>query len=95
MENGAMRPACSGGKTRERGRHPQRKNPMEVLNDPLRVHDMAQAIRHRNIAKVLAERCPETGERLGHAKLRGNAQRLMDMYSIGTAHPLIWTGGAR
>lgn len=68
---------------------------MEVITNPLRVHDMAQAIRHRNIAKVLAERCPQTGERLGPAKLRGNAQRLMDMYAIGTAHPLIWNGGAR
>jgi hypothetical protein len=68
---------------------------MEVINDPLRVHDMAQANRHRRIAQVLAERCPQTGERLGPAKLRGNAQRLMDMYAIGTAHPLIWTGGVR
>jgi hypothetical protein len=70
---------------------------MEVLNDPLRVHDMAQAIRHRNIAKVLAERCPQTGERIGSPKLRGNAQRLMDMHALGSRHPILAAqiGGAR
>ncbi len=68
---------------------------MTANNDMLALHDHGQAVRHLAVAKTLIERCPITGERLGNRRLRGNAQRLLDIYAIGTRHPLIWTGGAR
>jgi len=70
---------------------------MEIVTDPLTIHDHAQAMRHLRIARVLCERCPQTGERLGSAKLRGNAQRLMDIHALGSRHPMIAAkiGGAR
>lgn len=91
-----MHPARCGDKASERGRH-HPKNPMQAINDPLTVHDHGQAIRHLKIARLLCERCPNTGQRLGSAKLRGNAQRLMDIHALGSRHPILAAqiGGAR
>lgn len=73
------------------------QNPMQVITDPLTVHDHGQAMRHLRIAKTLCERCPQTGQRLGSRKLRGNAQRLMDIHALGSRHPILAAqiGGAR
>ncbi len=66
---------------------------MNILTDPVRVHDGAQLVRHVRVAKTLIERCPETGQRVGSRKLRGRCQRMLDLYALGTLHPIIAEGG--
>lgn len=66
---------------------------MNILTDPMRVHDGAQLVRHVGVAKTLLERCPETGQRLGSRKARGRCQRLLDLYALGARHPIIAEGG--
>lgn len=70
---------------------------MEAINDTLRVHDFEQMNRHRRVAQILCERCPNTGKRLGTRNVLGGAQRLMDMHDLGARHPMIAAkiGGAR
>lgn len=66
---------------------------MNILTDPVRVHDGAQLVRHVRVAKTLIERNPDTGERCGTRNARGRCQRLLDLYALGARHPIIAEGG--
>ena len=66
---------------------------MIAVNDPKEAFDLAQIQRHAQVARMLVERDPTTGARLGTRKARGRCQLLMDMYHLGHRHPQM--GGAR
>jgi len=70
---------------------------MTANNDPFTLHDHGQAIRHLGVAKILIERCPVTGQRVGSRRARGNAGYLVNMYTIRTSQNVGWyaEGGAR
>ena len=70
---------------------------MEVITDTYRLFDFEQVLRHRKVAQILCERCPNTGKRLGNRNVLGSTQRLMDMHDLGARHPMIAAkiGGAR
>lgn len=77
----------------DRERRIRQKYSMNILTDPVSVHDGAQLVRHVRVAKTLIERCPETGKRLGTRKAIGRCQRILDLYALGARHPIIAEGG--
>lgn len=58
---------------------------MQVLTDPLKIHDAGQAARHVDGAKALFKRDPQTGSRGGSKALRRQYAELIRLYTIPDA----------
>ncbi len=66
---------------------------MQVMTDPLKIHDAGQAARQTRILKSLVERDPETRLRVGSRRLLQQTADLLRLYTIPDSFWL--PGGAR